>query len=159
MTDLAEKFSVSTMTIRRDLATFEKQGIITTTYGGAYLNQGTAIEPDFYLKEKENVEIKSKMGIKACNLIEDGDSIIIDCGTTTVEVAKSLIVLDFKRLTVITNSLVVANILYDNSNVNLILAPGNYDKKSMGFISPLTSDFLKGFNADKAFLLELKALI
>jgi DeoR/GlpR family transcriptional regulator of sugar metabolism len=147
--ELAALFSVSTMTVRRDLALLEKQGILTMTYGGAYLNEGTSIEPSFSLKSGQMAEAKSMMGIVAANLIHDGDSIIIDCGTTTMHVAKHM---RSKNVTVITNSSVVSNMLQGNSKIKLIMAPGVYSEKSAGFVGPLTIDFFRKFIVDKAFI-------
>ncbi|WP_165908099.1 DeoR/GlpR family DNA-binding transcription regulator [Hydrogenispora ethanolica] len=147
--ELANRFGVSTMTIRRDLAMLEKQGIVTTNYGGAYLNEGTAIEPSFSLKYGQMTEAKNKMGLAAADLVQNGDSLFIDCGTTTMQLAKHL---QAKKVTVITNSLVVSNLLQTNSKIKLIMAPGVYDPKSAGFLGPLTIDFLQKFNVDKAFI-------
>ncbi len=147
--ELSKFFDVSTMTIRRDLAIFEKQGIVSTNYGGAQLNEGTAIEPSFSLKSGQMAEKKKTMGYEASKLIQDGESVIIDCGTTTLQTAKHL---QGKRITVITNSLVVGNILQGYPKIKLIMAPGIYDEKSAGFIGAMTIDFFHKFNADKAFI-------
>lgn len=147
--ELAKLFSVSGMTIRRDLALLEKQGILTTTYGGAYLNEGTAIEPSFSLKSGQMKDMKIKMGRVAADLVQNGDSIFIDCGTTTMEVARHLSAIN---LTVVTNSLVVCNLLQGRPKIKLIAAPGVYDEKSAGFLGPMTSDFLQRYNMDKAFI-------
>lgn len=147
--DLSKIFNVSTMTIRRDLALFEKQGIVVTNYGGAYLSEGTAIEPSFSLKSGQMIEKKKVIGYEASELIQDGESIIIDCGTTTMQLAKHL---HGKRLTVITNSLVVGNILQGYPKIKFIMAPGVYDEKSIGFLGAMTVDFFQKFNVDKAFV-------
>jgi len=149
VSELANLFSVSTMTIRRDLSILEKQGIITTNYGGAIINEGTAIEPSFSLKSGQMIEPKSKIGFEAANLIQNGDSILIDCGSTTMQVAKHL---QNKTLTVITNSLVVSNLLQAYTKIKLIMAPGVYDEKSAGFLGPMTVEFLQKYNVDKSFI-------
>ena len=147
--DLAETFSVSLMTIRRDLALFEKQGLITTNYGGAYLNSKSAIEPSFSLKSSQMTDKKQLIGYNAAKLVEDGDTIIIDCGTTTLQMAKYL---QDKKLTVITNSWPVVNYLGNNSKIRLILAPGEYNDVSAGAISDLTINFFTNFHVDKVFM-------
>lgn len=147
--ELAKLFSVSTMTIRRDLAVFERQGLVTTSYGGACLNQGTAIEPSFFLKSGQMIDYKKNIGYEAAKLINDGDSIIIDCGTTTLQIAQYI---QDKKITVITNSLPVINYLQGNSKIKLIIAPGEYSDTSSGAVSSLTIEFFKHFNADKAFI-------
>ncbi len=62
--ELSKFFDVSTMTIRRDLAIFEKQGIVSTNYGGAQLNEGTAIEPSFSLKSGQMAEKKKQWAMR-----------------------------------------------------------------------------------------------
>lgn len=146
---LAEFFNVSTMTIRRDLLKFEKQGILTTNYGGAVLNEGTASEPSFDLKAGHSHLYKQQIAYEASHLIENGDTIIIDCGTTAYELAHYL---SDKRITVITNSWKVIGILHKYPKVALILAPGEYDPISEGVISSVTIDFFKNYTVDKAFI-------
>ena len=124
--DLAEIFEVSLMTIRRDLALFEKQGLITTNYGGAYLNSKSAIEPSFSLKSSQMTDKKQLIGYEAAKLVEEGDTIIVDCGTTTLQMVKYI---QDKKLTVITNSWPVVNYLGNNPKIKLILAPGEYNER------------------------------
>ncbi|MEG0743998.1 MAG: DeoR/GlpR family DNA-binding transcription regulator [Erysipelotrichaceae bacterium] len=147
--ELATEFQVTTMTIRRDLMLFESKGLVTTTYGGAYLNKGATIEPSFMLKTTQNKEDKSRIALKAAAYIKDGDFIIIDCGTTTYELVKYL---TNKKLTVITNSLPVINYLKDYENITLIMAPGQYDDTSAGAIGSLTIHFYEQLKADKVFV-------
>lgn len=147
--NLAKMFSVSTMTIRRDLAIFEKQGLITTNYGGAYLNQGTSVDASFSLKSGQRIETKRAIGYEASKLVEDGDTIIMDCGTTVLQMAKYL---QDKRITIITNSWVLVNYFRSNSRVTLILAPGEYKENQAGVISDMTMRFFETFNVDKTFL-------
>ncbi|MBE5780733.1 MAG: DeoR/GlpR transcriptional regulator [Clostridiales bacterium] len=147
--NLAKMFSVSTMTIRRDLAIFEKQGLITTNYGGAYLNQGTSVDASFSLKSGQRIETKRAIGYEAAKLVEDGDTIIMDCGTTVLQMAKYL---QDKRITIITNSWALINYFRSNSKVTLILAPGEYKENHAGVVSEMTMRFFEDLNADKTFL-------
>ncbi|HBB6754619.1 TPA: DeoR/GlpR transcriptional regulator, partial [Citrobacter freundii] len=119
--ELAEKFGVTKMTIRRDLSFFEKQGIVKTTYGGAYLTSGASVEPSFQLKSVQMVDDKHLIGQKAAELVEDGDTIIIDCGTTLLAFAQFLF---DKKIMVITNSIPVVNLLKGRRGIKLIVAPG-----------------------------------
>lgn len=147
--ELANKFDVSTMTIRRDLLIFEKQGLVTLTYGGAYLNKGVSIEPNFGLKAMQVVGYKEAIAIEAAKLINEGDSIIIDCGTTTLNIMKYI---QNKKVTVITNSWPVASYQQGPSKNKLILAPGEYNELSAGTISSMTVNFYKNLYADKVFI-------
>lgn len=147
--ELAKQFEVSTMTIRRDLLIFEKQGLVTLTYGGAYLNTGVSVEPNFSLKSAQVVEYKDAIAFEASKLIDDGDSIILDTGTTTLNIMKYI---QNKKVTIITNSWPVISYLQGHSKIKLILAPGEYNEISGGTISSMTIDFYKNFYADKVFI-------
>lgn len=147
--ELADKFGVTKMTIRRDLSFFEKQGIVKTTYGGAYLTSGASVEPSFQLKSIQMVDDKHLIGQKAAGQVEDGDTIIIDCGTTPLALAQFIF---DKKIMVITNSVPVVNLLKGRKNIKLIVAPGEYEDDSQGMISFSTADFFRHIHADKVFL-------
>lgn len=149
VTELAELFKVSAMTIRRDLALLEKQGLVITNYGGAHLNQLSAIEPSFTLKSKTLIDSKNEIAYEACRFVHDGDSIILDCGTTTLQMAQYL---QDKRCTIITNSWPLIRYFQANPKIKLILAPGIYSSISNGVISAMTIDFFQHFQADKSFI-------
>jgi DeoR/GlpR family transcriptional regulator of sugar metabolism len=146
---LAEQFTVSAMTIRRDLDLFEQQGLVTTSYGGAYLNRGTGVEPSFSLKQGHMASAKYRMAQAAAELIGDGASIILDCGTTTMEILKFI---QKKKLTVITNAWAAVSPLHGNPQIKLILAPGVYDDTSAGVIHAITADFFRDYRADLSFI-------
>lgn len=147
--ELAEKFGVTKMTIRRDLSVFEKQGIVKTTYGGAYLTSGASVEPSFQLKSGQRIDDKHLIGKRAAGLVEDGDTIIIDCGTTTLALAQYI---SDKKIMVITNSVPVINLLKGRQYIKLIVAPGEYEDDSQGMISLSTVEFFRTIHADKVFL-------
>ncbi|MBV8043445.1 DeoR/GlpR family DNA-binding transcription regulator [Pluralibacter sp.] len=147
--ELAETFGVTKMTIRRDLSFFEKQGIVKTTYGGAYLTSGASVEPSFQLKSGQMVDDKHLIGQKAAELVEDGDTIVIDCGTTPLAFAQFLF---DKKIMVITNSVPVINLLKGRKNITLMVAPGEYEDDTQGMISFSTADFFNNLHADKVFL-------
>ena len=88
--DLVELFQVSTETIRRDLEYLEKKGQLTRTYGGATIKTMRGQEPEYSFRENKNYEIKIEIGRCAAQFVENGDTIIIDLGTTTLEFAKFL---------------------------------------------------------------------
>ena len=145
VSELAERFGVTMMTIRRDFSLFEQQGLIVTSYGGAALKQGAGIEPSFALKQGYMTSAKQRIAQKAVEYIEDGDSIILDCGTTPLTVLKYI---EKKRITVITNSWPAVNYLHGNSRVSLYLAPGKYDELSAGAVDAMTAAFYQNFRAD-----------
>lgn len=147
--EAAEKFNVSTMTIRRDLARLEDQGVVTTNYGGATFNEGVSTEPSFHIKSGYSKQHKKQIAYEASLLVKDGDSIFIDCGTTTLELVQFI---TNKKITIVTNSWRVIPEIHDFSKVTVILAPGEYDPISQGAISATTIDFLKDYSIDKAFI-------
>jgi len=147
---LAEKLGVSTMTIRRDFSEFEKQNIITVTHGGAILNEGLATEYTYNVKISQMPDEKKSIGKAAALMIKKGDSIFIDCGTTPAEAAKAL--MKVKDITVITNNILAVNILLHYPDLKLIMVPGDFRYKSMGFIGALAIDFAKRIRFDLMFL-------
>ncbi|MEA5027006.1 Glucitol operon repressor [bioreactor metagenome] len=147
--ELARLFNVSSMTIRRDLTLFEKQGLVTTTYGGAYLNQSTTTEASFQLKATQMADEKTRIGQFASRYVQENDTIIIDCGSTALQLAKALPNI---KLTVITNSWPLINFLGSNTKIRLILAPGTYNSVSAGALDGTTAAFFKNINADKVFI-------
>ena len=103
MRDLAADFEVSEATIRQDLAQIEKEGHITREHGGAFLNSIRAQVHGFALHHQINREAKRKIGAMTASRVEDGETIILDAGTTTNEVATRLT--QRHNPTVITNGL------------------------------------------------------
>jgi len=120
--DLCHRFAVSDMTIRRDLAELERAGLIRRVYGGAVSARGRSYEPPFLTRSGESQAEKERIGQAAAALIHDGDSLALDVGTTTLEVARHL--KGKHNLTIVTNSLHIANALANQSDIRLILAGG-----------------------------------
>ncbi len=147
--EIAKEFNVSTMTIRRDLARLEKQGIVTTNYGGATFNEGVSTEPSFHVKEGYSQQSKVKIAYEASLLVNDGDSVFIDCGTTTREMIPFI---TNKKITIISNSWRIIPEIHDFSKIKVIMTPGEYDPVSEGTLSATTIDFLKNYSIDKAFI-------
>ena len=87
--DLMSMFNVSIETVRRDLDYLESQGYLRQVYGGAVISKRLADEPSYSFREVAHLEEKKLIGKKCAELIEDGESLIIDLGTTTLEVAKN----------------------------------------------------------------------
>src|SRR5690606_24996946 len=106
--DLAGTLEVSEMTIRRDLRSLEKAGLIRRVHGGAISRRGRNYEPPLYLREKENREEKERIGKYAANMAVEGDSLSFDVGSTIFEVAKNLV--KRKNITILTPSFHVAGL-------------------------------------------------
>jgi len=88
--EMVERFGVSEMTIRRDLDALERRGLLRRVHGGAVLDRGRSYEPPFVARAVENLSAKQQIAKAAVALIENGDSIILDVGTTTYEIARQL---------------------------------------------------------------------
>lgn len=148
--DLSRIFNVSEVTIRNDLTHLEKKGLLIKTRGGGIKTQRVGI--DQHLNEKAKIRSKEKaaIGKKAASLISDGDTIIIDSGTTTLEIAKNL--KDKKKLTVITNALNIASQLINDENIRVIVLGGILRNESLSLIGTIPENSIKRFFCDKLFV-------
>ncbi|GAB6099569.1 DeoR/GlpR family DNA-binding transcription regulator [Halanaerocella petrolearia] len=147
--ELCDKFEVSGSTIRRDLKKLEDRELIARTHGGAVAKEDSNLEPSFMEKEHEHTQAKSLIGKKAAELVDDGDTIILDAGTTTTEMAKSLT--EHQDLTIVTNGVNIALELADSSH-EVILPGGNLKKNTLALVGPATENYLQHLHADKVFL-------
>lgn len=150
ITDLAQQLNVSAMTIRRDLSNFSEQGLVTIVHGGAVLNRGAAFERSRRFRKTQFQAEKRRIAAFCAELVSEGSSIFIDCGSTPEEIAEAIT--DKKNIVVLTNSLPAANILSSAKDLKLIMTPGEFIPKHQNFIGQLTSDFIRKFNIDILFL-------
>ena len=154
VTDLCELFDVSEMTIRRDLRDLDKEGVLRRVHGGAVSNLGRSYEPPYTIRTTRFAERKAAIGRKAAELIVDGDSIALDVGTTTLEIARALH--DSHNLTIITASLPIANEIVSrlslHSDVRLILTGGIVRPGELSMIGQIASYTYSDFHVDKAFI-------
>lgn len=147
--ELSAALDTSEMTIRRDLDALYKRGLLKRVHGGA-ISQGAMPEKPFDVRYDEYSAQKETIGILANKLISDGDTIILDAGTTTQQIARNLD--ETKQLTVITNSLPVAAELSHFLNVTTILLGGILKQKESCTIGPTVTQDLSRFSVDKLFL-------
>lgn len=148
--ELAQKMEVSPMTIRRDLNFLCEQGQVERCHGGAQLPQNLISEMDFNVKEAQHREEKMKIARKALSLVRENDTIYLDSGTTTCELAKLLCNFD-KKVFVVTNDLNIAMILSD-SNVELTIVGGDVQKKTRSIFGHASEQFLRQYRFSKAFM-------
>jgi DeoR family transcriptional regulator, aga operon transcriptional repressor len=151
VTALSKMFDISEVTIRNDLSHLEKQNMLIRARGGAIkvkfykgLNGNEDDSQKEYLKEKQQI------AKKAINYIDEGDTIALDSGTTTTEIAKNLG--HFKQLTIITNALNIASILAEYEGVNIFMPGGSLRKKSLSLVGVLADENFEKFYCDKLFL-------
>lgn len=148
--ELASRFAVSDMTIRRDLFSLEKRGELTRTHGGAVISKSGIIEFAFKNKERLYAEEKKAIAREAASFIEPGMTITLDTGTTTLEVARAIV--GIRNLTVLTSSLVIASTLYAHDHIELVLLGGSVRKGNPDLSGWLTEENLKRFRVDLAVI-------
>ncbi|MGQ9683691.1 MAG: DeoR/GlpR family DNA-binding transcription regulator [Anaerolineae bacterium] len=147
--ELRDHFGVSLMTIRRDLDALEEKGLIARIHGGAMAPASPAIAGE---DERGILHVaeKAAIGALASGLVSDGQTLFLDAGTTTIELARRL--RDRKGLTVVTNSVRVLAVLADQPGVNLIGIGGSVYGGAWSFVGPLAEGALRRFNAHTAFM-------
>ncbi|MGB9682903.1 MAG: DeoR/GlpR family DNA-binding transcription regulator, partial [bacterium] len=150
--ELSEILGVCEVTIRKDLNRLDEMGLVKRTHGGAIAITNVQFEPSLNQRECENLDIKVKIGRLAVGLIEDRETIILDSGTTTYQIAKNLKNKSFSELTVITNSIAIANELINCINLNLIVLGGECRAITGALVGSFTEEMLKSIYADKVFL-------
>jgi DeoR family transcriptional regulator of aga operon len=148
---LATRFGTSQVTIRADLSALESAGALMRTHGGALLREE---EPDESLdvKQLQHHAEKARIAHAAVSLIRDGETIILDSGTTTAEIARSLRKADLKSINVITNALNVAALLMDVPSVRLIMLGGILRRESNSLSGPMAAAALANLQADRLYL-------
>lgn len=148
--DLSKIFKVSEVTIRQDLEKLEQDGLVTREHGGAYLKEVESQVRNFTLMNQANMDKKAVVGKKAAELIEDGETIILDSGSTTTEVAKNLI--GRKNLTIITNALNIALLLGAEPGIEVIVTGGEFKPPTLSLTGQKAADFFHDVHVDKLFL-------
>ena len=144
--ELAEKFDVSLMTIRRDLKELEKTGEILLVHGGAVYKENSLVEHPMSVKELEYVNQKRLIGQYGSRIMKPGSSVFMETGTATLAAAKEIF--HKKDCTFYTNSLLVLNSLSKYEEINLYAVPGKYRDLSKGFIGVQTIDYIRNLNFD-----------
>lgn len=145
--DLAMKLSVSEMTIRRDMAKLEEQGFLIRTHGGGVTTEKLGL-PHNILPDANVSPEKAAIGVAAARLVEPGQIILLDAGTTALQVA--LNIPQDKGIIVATVSLCVAQALY-GSNLDVLLLGGYLRKEFPSLYGPMTEKSLSDFHVDVLF--------
>lgn len=148
--DLAKIFKVTEVTIRQDLEKLEKDGLAFREHGGAFIKNIEDQVKSFSLVHQENIDKKELIARKCLEFIESGDTIILDSGSTTTEIAKKL--KGLKDLTVITNALNIALMLGAEPGIEVIMTGGEFKPPTLSLTGQKAADFFKGINVQKLFL-------
>jgi len=148
--NLAKIFKVSEVTIRQDLEKLEQDGFIKREHGGAFLKNVENSVKSFTILNQDNIEQKQIIGKKAAEFIESGETIILDSGSTTTEIAKNLI--GRKGITIITNALNIALILGAEPGIELIVTGGEFKPPTLSLTGQKAATFFEDIHVDKLFL-------
>jgi len=149
---LSERFGVSMQTIRKDLRYLETRGVMERSYGGAISAEAVNViaEPAVEVKRSSHADEKSRIGRLAAAMVLPGDSIVLDSGTTTLQIAHHLP--DDKDITVLTNDLDILTALAAKENLNIVMLGGMLRRKNRAFYGAQTLASLEDLRVDKLFL-------
>ncbi|WP_027344640.1 DeoR/GlpR family DNA-binding transcription regulator [Hamadaea tsunoensis] len=147
--ELMELTGASDMTIRRDLEALAAQGLLERYRGGARSLILRGDEPPFALRVQEGLELKRRLAAQVAQLISDGESVLLDSGTTCLEVARALA---GRRLTIMPLSLHAANALTGAAQVRLLLPGGEPRPGELALTGPLTEASIAALRFDTAVI-------
>lgn len=150
VSDLCRHFSVSPATIRNDLRDLESRQMLKRTHGGAIPLEKAAFEPTTSTKRVGNRDRKRRIAAYAATLVEDGDTIALDAGTTTMELARLLA--KYNQITVLTNDVRIASYLEQNGSMTVVLIGGILRHGLGCTVGPIATTAISQLSVDKAFL-------
>lgn len=148
---LANRFGVSTVTIRTDLEYLEHQGLLRRTRGGAVPAEAKRFELPLEETRQVHAREKERIGRHAAGLVRDGETIIVDVGSTTTELARALSP-SLRNVVVITSGLNIALLLESHPGITVIVTGGTLRPLQHSLVNPYGSLLLQEINADKAFI-------
>ncbi len=148
--ELAKEFDVTTETIRSDLEKLEKQGVLVRTYGGATLIESREADMEIHERDTVNFEGKQRIGMRAAELIKDGETIFLDASTSSLHLARNI--KDKKSITVITNAEKVVLELSDCPDIKVISTGGMLHSKNMSYVGRIVEETIRSsYFANKVF--------
>ena len=147
--DLADALKVSESTVRRDLEHLEDAGAAKRTHGGVFYTGTSPKLPHFDERQPAEWDKKRAIAVRAGELIDNGDTVLLDGGTTTYEVARLLV---GRPLQVVTNSLPVANLFAASANTDLVLLGGYVYPRTGVSLGPYANEMLERLNVRKTVL-------
>ncbi len=147
--EMAQHFGVSEMTVRRALSKLAEAGLVIRTPGGAMAIPSSSLEKSFLERSAKMSTAKDAIGRAAAQLVQDGEIVVLDSGTTTRYLARYLT--SKRNVTVITTSLAVVEELAGSASVELRLTGGIYRRSSHDLTGSAVLEALGGIHADKVF--------
>ena len=149
---LAKEFGVTLMTIGRDLKQLEEKGLLVRTHGGAMLPGFMEAETSYAKKKSSAIEVKRRLAAAALPFLHPGMTLFLDAGTTTYEIAEQLVSEKINDLTVITNYLRIALLLYPSKELRTIMLGGRILRETGGVAGALAAEELASYVIDLAIL-------
>ena len=150
LAELIEKFEVSETTIRRDLTELEEAGALKRTHGGAVSITNSGFEPNYSEKENSYLNEKKAIAETVAGMVHDGETILLDAGTTTAQIARRLAA---KRITLITNSAIItSDFISGPCSMEIHSTGGLLRPKTKSLVGPSAERFLRQIRPDKAFI-------
>ena len=143
---ISEKLSVSAVTIRTDLSNLEAMGLLIRGRGGA----APAFHPEILRRQKTRTEFKNRIARKAASLVEDGDTIMIEAGTTTALIARFLV--GKRNIRIVTNSSLIIPYARTNPSINLSVVGGTFRAETEALVGPIALSQLDSFFVRLAFV-------
>ncbi|MDR4926883.1 DeoR/GlpR family DNA-binding transcription regulator [Peribacillus simplex] len=148
--DLSDYLKVSQSTIRRDLKELQKTNQIQRTHGGAVSLHAVNFEPKIMDKEVEYVQEKKAIAKKAVEFIDNGDTILLDAGTTTLPILEDL--QQFSQLTIVTNSILIMRNFKPSAGIEILFLGGSLRNETLASVGPFAEHNLEMIRVDKAFV-------
>ena len=153
VSDLAGRFGVSAVTIRKDLLALESEQRLVRTHGGAIARGRSRPELSFDIRERLQADEKRGIGAAAAALVHDGESIVMDASTTALSVARHLKAIDgWSQLTVITNGLRLSSELAGQAGITVLMLGGRVRWEALSVVGQLGDGLFRRVNVQKAFL-------
>jgi DeoR/GlpR family transcriptional regulator of sugar metabolism len=153
VTELADRFGVSAVTIRKDLVVLEHERRVVRTHGGAIAPHGGRPELAFDIRERLQREEKSRMGAAAAARVGDGESIVLDASTSALSIARHLKDRPtWHGLTVVTNSIRIASELAGHPGITVLMLGGRVRWEALSVVGPLGDGVFRRVNVQRAFL-------
>ena len=150
ISELAERFGVSSETVRRDFEALSADGLLSRAHGGGSA-PGRGHYPGLDERSRDRLEERERIGRLAATLVQPGDAVMIDAGSTTLQLARFL-AFNATPCTVLTNSLPLAMTMGQSDAANVILCPGDYLASESAVVGPDAVDFLDRHNVDRCFI-------
>ena len=152
ISDLSRHFSVSSVTARADINALSKRDLLVRSHGGAIRKSDATMEFPLDVKASQHHDEKVRIGHAAATLVKEGQTVLLDSGTTTLEVARAIRNRKLARVTLVTNSLAIAWELSNVNEINLIMIGGMLRHISRSFAGPQAQKMLTELRVDHFFL-------